>query len=120
MRQCDTYTATISLGLKEGYDGKIHSLYEVENICQQYCDETGYGVTITPTKFIYTDGSEDGCLIGLINYPRFHSKNEEVVEHAIKIAKLCMKTLWQQRISIICSRTTCYPTDIQYEYFVGR
>lgn len=106
MKSCSTYLATISLGLKEGYDGKIHSLYEVESICQQYCDEVGLGVTITPVRFLYTGGGEDGCLIGLINYPRFPSDKDAVVGHAVKIAKQCMIAFKQQRVSIICSDQT--------------
>ena len=106
MKNCDTYLATVSLGLKEGYDGKTHSLYEVESICQQYCDEVGLCITVTPTKFVYTKGGEDGCLIGLINYPRFPVDRTVIVGHAVTIAKQCMVTFKQQRISIICSDQT--------------
>lgn len=106
MKTCDTFLATISLGLKEGYDGKTHSLYAVESICQQYCDDVGLCVTVTPTKFVYKNGGEDGCFIGLINYPRFPADRSAIVGHAVSIAKQCMAAFKQQRVSIICSDGT--------------
>jgi hypothetical protein len=80
---------------------------EAENILHEYCDEVGLCVTITPTKFIYTrddvssDGYEDGCEIGLINYPRFPSDPSSILKDAIQIAEEFLKRFNQYRISIL-------------------
>jgi hypothetical protein len=106
MKTVDTFTATINLGLKERYDGATHSIKEVESICQEYCNKIGLSVTITPVKFIYTNGNEDGCAVGFINYPRFPSDNETITKHAISIGKILLKEFNQFRISIVCTNKT--------------
>jgi len=101
-----TFFANISLGFREKYTDVIHNITEVENIIQQYCDHVGLCVTITPTKFIYKDGFEDGCFICLIQYPRFPTKEDYIKDTAINIAKIFLKKFKQLRISIICSDKT--------------
>jgi len=102
----DTIFANIYVGLKEQYDGKIHSMDEVEKICQNYVDEAGLAVTLTKTKYIYTDGNELGVIIGLINYPRFPSNVETIYNHAISIAKILMDSLNQYRVTIVMNNKT--------------
>lgn len=106
MRSLNTFQATVSLGLKEGYEGAEHSLAEVEEVCQKYCDEVKTAVTITPTKFIYVGGSEQGCLIGFINYPRFPDKEPAIKNKAIALAKILKTRFNQYRISVVCTDKT--------------
>lgn len=81
MTTVKTFTATIYVGLLEKYDefgneftgGILHTIDQVEEVCQGYCNGAGLCVTVTPTKFIYTKRWEPGCIVGLINYPRFPS-----------------------------------------------
>lgn len=102
IKECNTFTATISVGLREGYNNlKIHTISEVEEICQEYCDKVGLCVTITPTKFIYTDGSEEGVLVGLINYPRFPESTDAIREKSFSLAEILKNRLGQYRVSII-------------------
>ena len=57
-------------------------------------------VTVTPTKYVYTDGEEDGVIVGIINYPRFPKYFHELFSVAEEIAgKLCID-LGQQSYSI--------------------
>jgi hypothetical protein len=58
MKTENTFIATINVGLKEGYDGKIHGINEVKSLCQQYCDEVG-AVTVSPLTFVHTKGNEE-------------------------------------------------------------
>lgn len=102
----DTYQATIALGLKEGYTGKQHSVDEVIEVCQDFCNSNGLCITVTPTNFVYTDGKENGCLIGLINYPRFPSSNEKIYTTALVLASKLLVVFHQNRVSIICSDKT--------------
>ena len=106
MKIVDTYQAVISLGLKEGYEGKTHKIKEVYQTCQEYCNTAKLAVTITPTTFIYVDGSEDGCLVGLINYPRFPSTPEDIKDRSIHLAVLLMTKFKQNRVSVICTDKT--------------
>ena len=106
MKSVDTFAASIYVGLKEGYDGKIHLSEEVESLCQEYCDEVGLGVSIIPLKFVYTKGNEEGCIVELINYPRFPSDNETIRQHALSIGKMLLEELGQLRLSIVCSDRT--------------
>lgn len=106
MNVVSTFTATIYVGLKERDSGFVHSPDEIEAVCQKYCDELGLCVTVTPTRFIYTDGSEPGAAVGLINYPRFPSSAGEIMEHAIGLASLLRESLGQNRVSVVFPHET--------------
>ena len=100
MKEIKTYTVQIWCGLKEHYDGQIHSIEEAETICQKYVNFIGLCVTITSTKYIYTDGNETGFVIGLIAYPRFPKEPEEILKNAFELGKILMSELRQYRITI--------------------
>ena len=106
MKNCKTFKADIYVGLQEGYDGHIYRIGEVAKLCQEYCDKTGFGVTVTPTEFIYTDGNETGVIVGIINYPRFPRPRWKNEVHAKEIAKQCMEAFGQERISIVMTDKT--------------
>ena len=101
-----TYQTTISLGLREQYTDKIHNINEVIEICQEYCDSIGLCVTVTPTYFIYTEGREDGCFIGLINYPRFPSSPEDIYKKAYNLTCILKERFNQLKVSIIYNDKT--------------
>lgn len=103
MRQVNTFQATICLGLREGYDGAEHSVAEVEEICQEFCNNNKVAVTVTPTKYIYVGGHEKGCFIGFINYPRFPEDKEAIRDKAIELARILRKHFNQFRVSVMCS-----------------
>ena len=106
MKEVKTFEAKIYVGLRKGYDGEVQSIDRVKSVCQFYCDVVGLGVTVTPTEFIYTKGNEPGAIIGLMNYPRFHSTECEVLNHAMVIAKQLLKNLQQERCSIVTTDKT--------------
>lgn len=106
MKETQTFVANIYLGLKEGYDGKTKSIEEVYAVYQKYCNEIGLCVTVLPTKFIYKDSSEDGCVIGLINYPRFPSTPNILTVLACDLARLLKEVFGQIRVSVVTSDKT--------------
>lgn len=106
MKTEKTFYANIALGFREGYTEIVHSIDEVEKVCQKCCDEIGLCVTITPTKFIYKNGFEDGCFIGLIQYPRFPEEIEKIKIKAIEMAKIFLEEFNQLKVSVICSDKT--------------
>jgi len=96
-----TYTITIYVGLKEGYEGKTHSFQDVIDICQSYCDEIGLCLSVTETTYVYTGGQESGAIVGLINYPRFPSSKEYLEKIAMKLAHLLLEGLGQLRLTVV-------------------
>ena len=101
MKIISTYTATIYVGLKNRDTDVVHDLGLIEGICQKYCDEVGLCVTVTPTRFIYTNGNETGAAIGLINYPRFPDEPENIKAKALDLAELLLIACQQYKVSII-------------------
>lgn len=69
-------------------------------ICRSYCDEIGLCVTVTATHYVYTDGEEDGTIIGLINYPRFPSEPKDIWARAVRLAGRLREQLRQDSYSI--------------------
>lgn len=102
-----TFAAAIYCGLKSE-DGCIHSRMEAYKICQDYVDERGMlQVSFTDTEFIYTAGNEEGVIVGLINNnPRFPLTENDITNHAIRLAELLLEGLVQRRITIVMPRQT--------------
>jgi hypothetical protein len=107
MKTVDTYYARIYVGMREEYSDKVHNIEEVYELCQDYCNSIGLCVTVTPTKFIYKNGEEDGVIIGLINYPRFPAMNEEIQNTAYDIAIKFLKSFNQLKVSVEFPEKTC-------------
>jgi len=101
MNSLPTYEVKIFVGLRIGYSKMINNFQTVINICQNYCNEVCLCVTVTPTTFVYVNGNEPGAIIGLINYPRFPSTEEDVCNKAIKLAEILKEELQQQRVSVM-------------------
>jgi len=94
------FEAKIYVGFKEMDTGIIHSFEFCEEICQDYVDKVGLCVTITPTKYIYTKGNEPGAIIGLIQYPRFPDKEENIKKKTLDLAELLMLQLGQFKVTV--------------------
>jgi hypothetical protein len=104
----ETFTAQIYCGFKPGYDGieEYDSMAMAAAICQNYCDKYGMAFTIEPTRFIYKGGNENGVKVGLINYPRFPKRHNEIKNIALEIAAELKEHFKQHRVSIVCSDVT--------------
>lgn len=68
--------------------------------CRTFCDEVGLCVTVTETVYTYTGGQEAGVVVGLINYPRFPSKPEEIFARAEGLAERLCVELGQESYTI--------------------
>lgn len=106
MKILPTYTATIYVGLQEGYNGPTMDPLIIREHLQNYCDEVGLAVTFKFTAFIYTKGWEWGVAVGLINYPRFPKANDFVKAQAVEIAKRLMGLAKQERVTVVCTDET--------------
>ena len=90
---------------------RIHMAGDIEiakQVCRVYCYEVGLCVTITPELFIYTGGEESGFVVGLLNFPRFPSKHEQVFGHAEILAARLRKALCQHSYLIEGPDTTVW------------
>lgn len=106
-----SYNIQIWCGLKIHNTGYIYSLLDVESFIQKHADELGECVTITPTKFIYTKGNENGVVIGYINYLRFPKEKEILKSRALELAEKMLIYFNQSRISITCPDETFMLTN---------
>ncbi len=96
-----TFTATIYCGVRNRYSDTSEDVAMAHRICQEYVDRGGVGVTVTPLRFLYTGGAEDGVAVGLVNYPRFPSTPEQIRARALELAELLRSRLQQCRVSMV-------------------
>lgn len=96
-----SYNVQIWVGLQEGYTNNISTLDDVETIVKEHIKDMGGDcLTITPTKFLYVDGEEDGVVVGYINYPRFPREEKIIKERSITLGKKLLYGLKQNRLTI--------------------
>ena len=85
------------------------SMETIQQVCRQKCAE-GLCVTVEPTKYIYTGGEETGAIIGLVNYPRFPSTEEEIFLKAEELALLLLDKSFQDSVMIMSPEKTKWVT----------
>lgn len=83
---------------------------QAEQICRKFCLDVGLCVTVEPTRFIYTGGEEAGCVVGLINYPRFETSAAEIDAKAIVLASALLDGMHQHSVLIMTPSRTIWTT----------
>lgn len=83
---------------------------QAKQVCREYCFSVGLCVTVEPVAYIYTGGEEAGFRIGLINYPRFPSTEDELLDKARTLASQLLVRLCQHSYSIVGPRETVWFT----------
>ena len=58
----------------------------IHDTCEKFV-ERGLCVSIFPCTYTHTDDIESGCMVRLINYPRFPAKADDIEKMAIELAK---------------------------------
>lgn len=103
MKQVPTYTVQLYIG------GNIE---EAKRQLNMICYLEGLCVTIEPTTFIYTGGTEQGMVIGFVNYPRFPKTPETIWNLAVEIAHILIPALNQKTALLVAmDRTAWIPID---------
>ena len=64
-------------------------------------DRVGLCVSVTPTEFIYSNGSEPGFIVGLINYPRFPDHVPSIRGKALHIAEELRVLMQQLKVTVV-------------------
>lgn len=87
---------------------------QAKNLLRGECMAHGLCVTIEPTLYIYTGGEEAGYVVGLINYPRFPSTREDLIERAVKIAYYLMSATFQRSCTVQTPLDTYFIQNAAY------
>ena len=106
IKSLPTFEGRIYIGLKEGYDGPVHTIDEVKKICQDFADKEKICVTVTTTEFIYTKGNETGAVIGGIIYPRFPEEIDSFKNRMIYLLGYLQAAFKQIRVSVVFTDET--------------
>ena len=64
-------------------------------ICRSYCYEVGMCVRVIETQYVYTGGEEAGLEVAFINYPRFPSEPDAIMDKALQLAERLIVGLYQ-------------------------
>lgn len=83
-------------------------LATAQRVIREYCYGRGACFTVTPSRFIYTGGEEDGFVVGLVNYPRFPSTPRELDVHARNLAGLLLRACNQRTCLLVGTETTTW------------
>lgn len=75
-------------------------------VAKRYCDKVGLCITIDPTTYVYTEGVEEGVVVGFINYPRFPMPPEVLMQHATEIAEAIVEKCNQHSYYIMTPTNT--------------
>jgi hypothetical protein len=90
IKECDSYNVDIFIA------GDYNTSC---NLLQNYC-EKGFCVSVQKVRYIYTMGREEGVRVTLINYPRFPSDKNTIIESAKEIANTLIYGLSQASATI--------------------
>ena len=104
------------LNIKKGetFNADIYiagDLTVIKHVCREFTDIGGC-VSVTPTEFIYTGGSETGAKIGFINYQRFPAEPNAITTMALRLARKLIKRCHQKSASVVTTSLTYYISDV--------
>ena len=83
--------------------------------CREFCFNEGLCVTVTKTNFVYTGGAEGGVAVGLLNYPRFPSTEDELRATAHDLAFFLMERLVQHSVLVVGPKQSIWMTRREHE-----
>lgn len=99
MKTCNSFSVKIFIaGDIDKAKEFIYNQFETEGNC----------VNVQPTEYIYTGGREEGMVIEFINYARFPSNLDALVDRAIKMAYDLIIHLDQRSASVVGERLSHY------------
>lgn len=93
MKRVEVASYPVSIFIAGSYGDALY-------VAQRYCDDVGLCVTVTKSRYVYKGGTEDGVVVGLINYPRFPLTPAEIWLHAEELAELLRADMGQDSYSI--------------------
>lgn len=101
------FNARIYVGMKDAATKDYNKLYyDVYKVCQDYCNNIGWCVSLEKICYIYKNGSEMGMTVNIINYPRFPKTIEELENRTLELAKLLIVELDQCHLTVTMPNKT--------------
>lgn len=79
----------------------------IKEVCRDYVDR-GLCVSVCPVDFIFTGGSESGAKIGLINYQRFPTTEDNIKKMAIELSLILINRCHQFSASVVTTKETIF------------
>jgi hypothetical protein len=101
MKSITGYWARIYCGTRIGYSSKSFPFDRIKNVCKEYCINVGIELVVTPTHYVYPQGSELGAIIEVISDPKNPKSKEEIEEMAIGISRHLLRELEQFKVTLI-------------------
>lgn len=101
MKAVGTFTATIYVGQRIHRTDTFVTLSRARAWLQEYVDSVGLCVSLTNTEFLYSNGSEPGFIVGLINYPRFPAEFQDIRSKALHIAENLRRIMKQYKVTVV-------------------
>jgi len=80
----------------------------IEQTCREYVTNAGLCVTVSPTKYIYVGGEENGVIVELINYARFPASADDIWTHAKTLANKIISESHQGSYTLLDDRRSVY------------
>lgn len=75
--------------------------------CREFCLR-GLCVSIAAADFVFTGGLESGVRVGLINYPRFPSSRDKLMQIARELAEFLIVRLHQSSCVVVSDDLTLW------------
>ena len=85
----------------------------VEMACREAAFPSGMCVTIEDVKYIFGGGSEDGCRIGIIQYPPFPEEKEVLIDKLVNLGKDIIEKNFQFSFTIVTPTTTTFYSRVE-------
>jgi len=102
VRSCPTHLARIELGIAPGRRAMTEEAVRHAITALRLC------VSVTPTRYVHANGSEEGLVIGLLDVPgRPHIQRET----ALGLAKRLLAPAGQQSVSVVLPDETVLVTE---------
>ena len=80
----------------------------IKDCCKEFCNNIGFCVAVSESDYIYSFGSETGFEITIINYARFPSNYNDLLEKAISLARFLVASAYQRSCSIVTSKESIW------------
>ena len=101
MKTLKSFNVQIWCGLKErDFPTNIFTLDDARRICDDFINDIGDCVSITPTEYRYVNGYEPGIVVGYIQYPRFPRTRKEILRRSLLLAEKLMIGLKQYKVTV--------------------
>jgi len=100
-----TFHCYFVIGSNRNYDKETHiskkELLKLVKIHQEHTKTKSQAVCVSDCKIVFEDYEEDCYKLEVINYPRFPSREDQIVKYLSELIEYLMLNLDQQRVTLV-------------------